>query len=79
MNPEKQLIKKLPILCPFCDEVAYQIREHRVVTDYKIYTLRQCIMGHKFYSVEEVPENQAEIVEEIRRIKCQRKQSPSSN
>jgi hypothetical protein len=66
----EKLIKKLPINCPFCDEIAYQKpRVHRVVTENAIYTLRQCIMGHEFYSVETVPENQKEIVNEVRRIK----------
>lgn len=63
------LIKKLPLNCPFCDEPAYQTRTHRIVTPTEIYTLRKCIMGHEFYSVESVPENQSEIVNLLRRLK----------
>ena len=65
----ERLIKKLPINCPFCDEEAYQTRTHRVVTPNEIYTLRKCPMGHVFYSVETVPENQKEIVRLIEEIK----------
>lgn len=66
----EKLIKKLPINCPFCDEEAYQARRaHRVVTPHRIYTLRECVMGHRFYSIEEVPVDQKEIVEEIRSYK----------
>ncbi len=62
------LCRKLPLNCPFCDEIAYpEPGVRRRVTPHKIYTLRQCIMGHEFYSVEEVPENQAEVVLEMRR------------
>ena len=64
------LSKKLPIACPFCDELAYQERRaHRIVTEQRIYTLRLCPTGHRFWSVEEVPEDQSAIVDEIRGIK----------
>jgi predicted nucleic acid-binding Zn finger protein len=66
----EKLVKKLPINCPYCDEEAYQDRRaKRVVTPHRIYTLRRCIMGHTFYSIEEVPVDQKEIVEEIRSYK----------
>lgn len=61
---------KLSLNCPFCDEPSYQKKySKRYYTDFKIYTLRECSMGHQFYSVEFVPENQNEIVDEINRIK----------
>ena len=66
------LIKKLTINCPYCDEPAYQTRKHRIVTPTEIYTLRKCIMGHEFYSVESVPENQNEIVQLVRSLKDER-------
>lgn len=70
----EKLVKKLPLVCPFCDELAYQERRtRRFITNHRIYTLRQCPMGHEFYSVEEVPENQSEIVKEIREIRKMRR------
>lgn len=59
-----------PIVCPFCNELAYRKKgTMRIALPHKIYTRRECVMGHKFYSVDEVPENQAEIVAEIREIR----------
>lgn len=59
-----------PLVCPFCDEVAYQKKgARRIFLPHKIYMPRKCIMGHEFYSVEEVPENQSEIMEEIKQIR----------
>jgi len=67
------LSKKLPLVCPFCDEPAYQERRtRRVITPHKIYTLRKCPTGHEFYSVEEVPEDQSAIVKEVRAIRKMR-------
>lgn len=58
------------LVCPFCDELAYiKPYSNKIMLPHKIYTLRQCKMGHEFYSVEEVPENQAAIVDEIREIR----------
>ncbi len=59
--------KEIPLVCPFCDELAYvkQFARRKALPD-RIYTLRECVMGHQFWSVETVPENQAEIVNEIR-------------
>ena len=61
---------EFPLVCPFCDELAYKKKKHQqIILPHKIYTPRICSMGHEFYSVEEIPENQAEIVREIREIK----------
>lgn len=61
---------EVPLVCPFCDELAYtKPHTKRIVLPHKIYTLRQCTMGHEFYSVEEVPEDQSEIAHEIKEIK----------
>ena len=61
---------ELPLVCPFCDELSYNKKGfRRIMLPNKIYTLRQCPMGHEFYSVEEVPESQAEIVAEIKEIR----------
>lgn len=58
-----------PLVCPFCDELAYPAKgEKRTILPNKIYILRECNMGHRFYSVEEVPEDQSAIVEELREI-----------
>lgn len=59
-----------PLVCPFCDELSYQKKgAQRIFLPHKIYVPRKCIMGHEFYSVEEVPESQAEIMEEIKQIR----------
>lgn len=61
---------EFPLVCPFCDELAYRKRGYRqIVLPHKIYTPRVCIMGHEFYSVEEIPYEQSEIVKEMREIK----------
>ena len=61
---------EFPLVCPFCDELAYRKKGYRqIVLPHKIYTPRVCIMGHEFYSVEEIPEDQSAIVKEIREIK----------
>ena len=58
-----------PLACPFCDELAYPVKyEKRTFLPNKIYTFRECAMGHRFYSVEEVPEDQSAIVEELREV-----------
>jgi hypothetical protein len=67
---DKTLVRKYPLNCPFCDEPAFaKDGAHRMVTPFNIYTLRECPMGHTFYSVEFIPENQSRIVEEINEIK----------
>ena len=64
------IVEAYPLACPFCDEMAYPSqREKRIVLPNKIYFPRECIMGHRFYSVEEIPENQADIVDEIKSIR----------
>lgn len=61
---------EIPLVCPFCDELAYsKYRAKRITLPHKIYTLRKCPMGHEFYSVEYVPESQAEIVEEMKQTR----------
>lgn len=67
---DSTLMRKYPLNCPFCDEPAYPAhRTHRIVTPFKVYTLRKCIMGHTFYSVDYIPEDQSAVVDEIHRIK----------
>ena len=52
--------------CPYCDEKSVQERgKYALRTPDKIYIPRKCIMGHTFYSVEYIPENQEEIAQEI--------------
>lgn len=65
----ERLVRAFPLTCPFCDEPADQIvRSHRKITAHKIYTKRQCTMGHVVWSVEEIPEDQSAIVEELKTI-----------
>ena len=64
-----------PLVCPFCDEPAMMRPFYnKVVLPHKIYTLRQCPMGHEFYSVEYVPENQSEIAAQIKEIQADAKE-----
>ena len=66
-SDKTRLCRKLPLNCPFCDEEAYaEDKVKRIVKPDRIYTLRKCIMGHEFYSVEIIPEDQSAIVDEIR-------------
>lgn len=61
---------ELPLVCPFCDEVAYRKKGYQqIALPHKIYTPRVCIMGHEFYSVEYIPEDQSELITEIRSVK----------
>lgn len=61
---------ELPLVCPFCDELSYRKKGYQqIALPHKIYTPRICAMGHEFYSVEEIPEDQSAIVKEIREIK----------
>ena len=70
MTPEK----KLPLNCPYCDEPAYRkLHSNRFVRPHKIYTLRQCPMGHTFYTTEEISEDQEEVEQEIADIKAERR------
>ena len=67
MQAKRSLVESYPIVCPFCDELAYlDPTEKARVTPHKIIQKRICVMGHEIYSVEEVPEDQSAIVEEIR-------------
>ena len=61
---------EMPLVCPFCDELAYpKMQSRKLCLPNKIYTLRECIMGHTFYSVEEVPDSQDKIIQEISEIR----------
>lgn len=61
---------ELPLVCPFCDELAYRKKNHQqIALPHKIYTPRICKMGHEFYSVEEIIENQSDVIKEIREIR----------
>ena len=64
---KKRLLEDYPLVCPFCDELAYMKprKKKRLLPD-KIYTLRECPMGHELWSVESIPENQAAVVDELR-------------
>ena len=67
---KETLTRKYPLNCPFCDEPAYPAgNTHRIVSPFAVYTLRECEIGHKFYSVETIPEDQSAVVDEIARIK----------
>lgn len=64
------LTRKYPLNCPFCDEPAYPANKiHRTVTPFEVYTLRECPMGHNFYSVESIPEDQSEIADRVKAIR----------
>lgn len=59
-----------PLVCPFCDEPAFRKKGYRkIFLPHKIYVPRICSMGHEFYSVEYIPEDQSELVKEIRSVK----------
>jgi hypothetical protein len=71
---KKTLLRKYPLNCPFCDEEAFpEEGTHRVVTPFRIYTMRKCSMGHRFYSVEEIPEDQSAIHDEVQEIRRNRR------
>ena len=71
MRAKRSLVESYPIVCPFCDELAYlDPTEKARVSPYKIIQKRKCIMGHEIYSVEEVPEDQSAIVDEIREFEA---------
>ena len=56
--------------CPFCDEESIPATDKYILTTPdKIYVPRTCIMGHEFISVEYIPENQAEIIQEMKEIR----------
>ena len=62
----QRMTQQIPLNCPYCDEPAYQKKQsNRIVLPHAVFTLRECSMGHTFYSVEEVPENQSEVEERI--------------
>ena len=64
-----RMLRTYPLVCPFCDEPAEQMpRSQRKITAHKIYTKRQCTMGHIVWSVEEIPEDQSAIIEELKTI-----------
>lgn len=66
----ERLLKTYPLVCPFCDEPAEQVpKSQRKITAHKIYTPRRCTMGHIVWSVEEIPEDQSAIVEELKTIR----------
>lgn len=64
------MARELPLVCPFCDELSYRKKKcQQIALPHKLYTPRVCAMGHEFYSVEYIPEDQSEIVKEIREVK----------
>ena len=66
---------RVTLVCPFCDESAQIIPgTKKIVSPGKVYTKRRCIMGHEVWSVEEIPENQAKVVNEIQKIREYRKE-----
>lgn len=68
------MVNSHTIVCPFCDEPAHIIPNAKIYTPGKIYTKRRCMMGHEMYSVEEIPENQARVMDEIEKIRAYRKE-----
>ena len=61
---------KRVLVCPFCDELAEKKKGFQpIYTPHKIYTPMMCPMGHEFYSVEEVPEDQSAIVTELKGVR----------
>lgn len=76
-------IPNLSLVCPFCDEDS-KVRsvyatynnlledvdmDRVIITPRKIFYPRECIMGHTFWSVEEVPWNYEKMLKEIEEIK----------
>lgn len=62
---------ELPLVCPFCDELADRKKGYpQIALPHKLYTPRVCAMGHEFYSVEIIPEDQSAIVQEIKEIRA---------
>ena len=63
-------LQKKPINCPYCDEPSYhKANSNRVVLPHKIYDLKECPMGHTFYTIEYAPEDQDEVEQEVQLIK----------
>lgn len=58
---------KYPILCPICDEPS-DWYGRPILTSHMIVHKRKCIMGHIFYSKEEVPKNYGAFQEYIEAI-----------
>ena len=74
--PFSQRHSKLPLNCPICDEAAYpdytdkaNMNGQRLILENKIYTPRTCIMGHKFYSIEYVPDDMDKVEREVEKVK----------
>lgn len=78
-----QHLLNLSLVCPFCDEDS-KVRaiyasynnllkdvdaDRVIITPRKIFYPRECIMGHTFWSVEEVPSNYEKMLNEIEEIK----------
>lgn len=61
---------RVTLVCPFCDENTTALQNGRVYSPGKIYTPRKCPMGHIVYSVEEIPQNQSKIEDEIQAIRA---------
>ena len=71
----KRMMEEYPLVCPFCDEMAYaKPRARKRLLPDKIYSLKQCPMGHEFWAIEYVPENQAQVVDEIRQFSTEMKE-----
>ena len=65
----RKIITDSPLACPYCDESAFRTpHAFARYTESAIYVHRTCIMGHTFYSVESVPENQEEIENVIKSL-----------
>lgn len=66
---QKRLMMAAPLNCPYCDELAWpKPRAKRVFLDTVIYTKRQCIMGHEFWSEERAPTWQEDIEKRLHNI-----------
>lgn len=70
-----KIVKAYPLACPFCDELAFpSVKMKRRILPDRIYMPRECIMGHEFYSVEMIPEDQSAIVDEMREFNNEEKE-----
>ena len=71
---------KTELNCPWCDTPAMQKpRSNRVFEYDTIYTQRECPVGHTFWSVEFIPDDQDAIEEMIKDLRRARRRKSKEN
>lgn len=59
----------LNLVCPYCDEEMHRVPYSKTIgAGQRQYVLLECVMGHRAYGIIEVPENQADIVNELEEL-----------